>query len=1476
MSRIFRGRYFVLMLMVISASFSFAQTEPRLHPFYEQNGDCYILIGEGNAKAVWALNNLVSGGTPAVLYDPNDAYGITAAQKWNASLLKSDKDLFTFEGFAVGGSGSGPYPGHKNLAGQLVPRRIVMSATSNVYNFDQIPPATVHRFHGAPNNSPTGRGNHPSGTINALFGGIDYPCSRIPAAVATMPGYYWYPVGTGFYHSFDEVVWSNWTYGGGYRRSTSNPPPASQRYNPRTDGPVPTQGPWAVCCAGRYPSRGWIMGGWVRRMRRENLWGAYRDIKLFKYRVDSGASSSAFDRDVATVLASVIGTVDKNGECCDGCIARVDNEAMPGVPSPHLSCVYSAIVDRSYLYRRDQGKTSFQLNGITGDDQIIGVGNDLTCKYLGISSKSSLGNYVYLLGLNQINQWLDDANAGSMKLNELSDVAVSDQWWQTGGIVYAYDATKGCVYRFVRNENGENGIPAEINVAGDGILPDRIGADGFGSLYLLKTEYEPKDTSSFIDGNEYSKAPNGTISGGIPKFRATYRQNVYKTIYRRDYYEGTIDKLPNRILLGRNIFVRDYVTEDDDINSTKVWVSGFSQMSPIINPTIRTELAVINSPTPPRPGNLDALTDCLGPMVAAPSGFEAATPDENGDLTDDNDYWFMVENAPYFDANEVNLGNIGEDVNSNGRIGQFPNTIHKSSVRYYWKVIQTHDRHGELLSAPATIMDMESEGATGDYLFLFPPGAGKFRVGVKVTYRYYDYRDLPVGAMSSDKGSVLKPGLSEAPLTAAGEDSAGYSWTNVSIKQVPPVISPQDRGVIMSGIFQSEDQTGALKAKFKPGPRALGFGCNNAGFNNENCRHEHCNPANSNLGPTKFILDGYSLNPKGTSQKTDGTFQIDYAPSPAYWALQLRDSNFNLNKGVNRIASMTSEDPPVPDDPSLIPGSVEWAGGLTVTWTSQLKRGNTVIVDKQLSTGQAILSLQQLRQLFPVPSEPASYTLSVDFRRTYRYEIFLEVWRRVGGDLIKEIKPVPRVVNMRIWSDAEILVTDNTPPAQWLFDPYANTADASVNPVAPAFFINRDILYGTTGETLSETDSPPSANPSQIVITVADNNPLANSNFSNNGKDIYHSSVSGVGSRLVVSHEQSNQLATFSYTTVSGEMPPSTGTTGEIAALKKWYSSGNSGLGKLVGSNITDQGQFDAITGTTGLYNKSYSYRSYTISLSDLNHFSREFALDSNNCWTKTGELKGRMAFDRANNATGYKNLSYGLAWQEACYSVINNLRATPVRPGQIVIRDNDRPNAFITASQDKYATSEYFVPNNLHFEQGILPPKWVEFATPGMTDSKFNGPQQWNRDNNSSAFDGKFHKSATGITKILFPSGEDLEVNVPVRFDVLASDNAGHVATISYRLVDSTDNVLIDGIFANNLPMQYVFRKPGLYKVILKVRDNALSWPSNPKAYAPDLLTPEDPGVSNEFNQRDVEAIFNVVPTKLEFRIIEKDRKGR
>jgi hypothetical protein len=341
--------------------------------------------------------------------------------------------------------------------------------------------------------------------------------------------------------------------------------------------------------------------------------------------------------------------------------------------------------------------------------------------------------------------------------------------------------------------------------------------------------------------------------------------------------------------------------------------------------------------------------------------------------------------------------------------------------------------------------------------------------------------------------------------------------------------------------------------------------------------------------------------------------------------------------------------------------------------------------------------------------------------------------------------------------------------------------------------------------------------------------------------------------------------------------PAGSSWTDEELSLRRWYSSGPNASFKVTAAAINNQAEFDAITGTAGMYNKSFSYRVYTIKTSDLAHFSRDLAKDSKGIWGYNGTWSGRMHPQRANNNPGYRNLEFGLGWKEACYSTANNLTISGQKSGQVVVRDNDRPNAFIRASQDKYIDQNFFVPNNIDTTSGTLPPAWVRFSSPGMIESDYNGPEGWNRDDNTAAFAPIFRLSAgQQVTNLLFPGGSELEVDVPVRFDALASDNAGRVATITYKLVDAANTTLLDGNFATNLPLQYVFRQPGRYKIILEVKDDAVSWPSNPLAYSSDAPPGASPGVSPGNNVRKVEAIFDVVPTRLDFRVIERNRTGQ
>lgn len=1409
-----------------------AWTSPlfALHAFYEQNGECYLMVGEGDQRAVYALNNLTGAGVTA-LYDPYDAYGITASQRWDADNNVPLKDLFTFAGTDTGLT---PLTG-------LAPRRVMTEASNNIYDINTVPPFTVHRFHGASNQGPTGRGNHPWGTINSLFSGTDYPCSVIPTDVATMSGYQWIPYGS-FYHARDVVVWSNWTYGGATRVDT--PPAGESGFNPQTWGvPVWTTkmppGPWVVCCNGTRPRSGYIRGGWVRRMLRENLSGKFRDLKLYSYRVDSGATTPSFERDVANVLTETTGTIDKNGECCDGCIARVDGETMPGVPSPVLDCVYSAQVDRTYLYRRDFGATAFTLLGQNTDDQLIGDGSDLTCQFLGVSSKSATGNFTYLLGLNQINQWLNDANApADMLLTDLTDVAVSDQWWQTGGIVYAYDKTKKKVYQFVRNEvGGGNGIPRQINVWDGVSLPDAIGADGFGNLYLMKTNFDPTSTD-FAPAQAYTSYYLTTMAGGVNIYRARFRQRVSKGVVKRDYYAGTFTSVPGEVVLGNNEFYRDFIASDPADTSTWVWSGPQGQFAPAVDSDIRTELAVINTTTPPRPENINGSIDCNGPLVSlASGGFNFAVPDAQGYLSDDTDYFFQVENPPYFDANGLNINSVRSDTDGDENIGVFPSTTERTSLLYYWKVVQVKDRYGNSINN--VLVDQEGAGQTGTSLYSFPPSPGEFRVGVKARYKYYDYDNLPLGALASAKNSVLSD-----LRTATGGDADGYSWEDIKIKQVPP--PPElEAGVIMSG--RPDGSGGHVFRPDSPMDDATIW----------------CSAAEPNPPSVPFVLNGHNF----VKYRTDGLTPGDNYTLNQPWAMKLRESSCNLSQNMNRIASITAALPPDPGDDKMIPGTLAWLGDPQFTWKTTLTRDGEVIIDESFTTIEPLLPLEGLRKLFPVPSAPASYALRVEGVRRYSYETYLAQYVNVGGDLERTWVLTTKTDKIAISANANVTLTDHLGPQLTFPNPFHAPLVPGDPASSPAFFAMVPRLYGTTGESLPNVESPPAdyAVPTTLDYIIADNNPFGNAVVTASGSDMFHH-ADNLDLGLIWSHDSNLRGCLFSYTTANcGVMPPTAPLPGENYLLE-WYQTGSTEDFKVQSADILTEAEFNTLTGTEGLFNRSFSYRRYWIALPNVCHFSRPLPPGPPPATGTTNSLSATMDTGYANSMGAYQNLNYGIGWQES-----SGLATSAYRCGHIIIRDNDRPNTFLRLTHEKDPSASFTVPDNIN----CVPPEWRHYAF-GLTEENHNGIETWGDGVDlKTSFNSGFHIVSNGaVTTHFLPAGAPLEIDVPMLVEPLFTDNimgADGCATMAFYLA-SGSTVLLDCIptgGGNPIPMQYIFREPGTYRVVLTIDDTAKDWPTSDPLGNPTLANPL-------VNRRTLDAIIEVTAFRLDVRIIDRTKQNR
>ena len=1404
-----------------------------LHPFYEQNGDCYLLVGEGAKRGVYALNNL-SSGTPNLLYNPYDAYGLTASQKWDPIANKSIKELFTFAGTETGLA---------SLSG-MVARRVMTQASSSVYDIYTVPPFTVHRFHGASNQGPTGRGNHPLGTINSLFAGTDYPCSIVPTNVATMPGYQWVPLGK-FYHARDVIVWSNWTY------AERNRNPGGGTFNPQTYGTPqwPTflpPGPWDVCCNGNRPQNGFMRGGWVRRLIRENLNGKFRNLKLYKYTVGSGLSVPAYQRDVATVLTQVTGTLDKNGECCDGCISRIDGENQPGVPSPLLDCVYSSNVDRSYIYRRDFGLPSYLLQGTAGSDMTIGNGGDLTCEFLGVSSRNTTGNFVYLLGKNQINQWLTNANAPpGMLLDEVTDVAVSDQWWQTGGIVYAYDKPQDLVYQFKRNEGGSDTIPISIPVLDvtTGLKPDKIGADGFGNLYLMRTLFDPATTTPMMGNNTsnaysyaYSYSYLTTIGGGIVVYRARFRQNVYKGITKRDYYSGLQTEVPGKVLLGMNEFFRDFTSVTPAVGTTWLWMGPLGQYSPAIDSEIRTELGVINTTTPPRVENEVAVVDCNGPLVEG-SVIEKdyAYPtspllDADGFLPDSRDYIFLVENFPSIenDGKDINTKSSPKNNDGDGASGVFPSTT-KRNPTYHWKVLQVKDRNGFPMNPASVILDQETNNQVGGAFYFFQPSPGEFRVGVKAKYQYYNYNNLPLGQLSDKKETVLT-GLT----TATGGDADGYSWETIKIKPVPFIPPASGTAVLMSGRPLS---TGGYK--FRPDIP-------------DDALTTFCLPSVEVPPSPDFVLNGTGTVPIEAGSYVSGD-----------WAFRVRETYYNIATGINRIASITAATPPDPMDPKMIrsPMTLQWLDPAPqFTWKSTLLRGPEIIWESTVTRTDTDLGIDDLRKLFPVPSQPASYSLSVNSTRRYAWDTYVERRDPISGTRYWDPKTERRSISL--FASATVCVTDPWGPKDFFANPYLGG-----NASSPAIFVDTDVLYGTTGETLRNVDSPPSgySAPNYLEFIVADDNPMGNDTTTgNSGRDRFHGSISSLN--LKITHIAANRVASFSYSTTPGMMPPASFNSGE-EYLADWYQTGAGPAFKVFQVDINNETEFNAAAKVTtkpenaGKYCKSFSYRKLYISLDDVKHFSRPLPDEPlPTTLPNPLPLSGEMDTGYANSNDFYNNLSYGFAWRESSGNVTD-----PQHLGQIVIRDNDRPNAFIQCSHDKSPEAIFTALSNIN----SLPPKWVRYSTRQKQEPARNGPESFT---GTADFKPSFHSfyltdPSAVVQNSFFNALSPLEIDIPTQFRALISDNiggAGGVATVSFFLASGTD-VLVN----NQNPIQYIFPVPGKYTVKLSIRDNAKGWPSNPKGASARVAGPN-------YNYRNIEGIVDVVGFKLDVRVIDRTRLGR
>ncbi|MDD2997814.1 MAG: hypothetical protein PHV05_02060, partial [Candidatus Riflebacteria bacterium] len=584
---------------------------------YERNGECYLLIGHNDAefRGVYRLNN-PSGeadGNPVgkKLFDPQSSYGIS---------VNLDRKVYTFSENKTSTYTLGDWklerllktPGGVGLWGaHCDTRKSYYVSTENI----------THNQSGKPVYTTTG----PMGSNNNNL-------SDDPQNVA------WTSWNTGivkptkketnrwYFQKTQVLCDQNCIYTNGLKD-------AFWLYFVNVDsngyGKIPNDSWWQS----QDPDPSGRPGNlfyWDRVYRKFtyynlNYWnkpmGIWSSTKPI-YGEDAGVADSVYDEIVKRSRISA----------CLNCVCVNGSGDQDFSATPKFISLAMSPFGRMYLYSRTQNSTTdgeIRINGTAIDPasgNIRGNVNDTTTQWVGVSARSKSDDFIYLLGTNLIREWLKKYNIKPSTLN-ITSVAVSDQWWLEGGIVYAYDADEGAVYKFIRNDKAGNdtckSTPQKIDI-GKGV--DGIKADGKGDLYFAKTTQAPATASGLGWPNLYTFYFY-QIYGGRAYAYAYYKQAVNKTVFCQK--DGAISyfQVGDGVHIGNNIYRRAFSVPQAGYTGIKmsniekkasepgwVWQTGYVQVSAVTDPAL-TQLGVINVARPPemvKPNGELGVVDIVG------------------------------------------------------------------------------------------------------------------------------------------------------------------------------------------------------------------------------------------------------------------------------------------------------------------------------------------------------------------------------------------------------------------------------------------------------------------------------------------------------------------------------------------------------------------------------------------------------------------------------------------------------------------------------------------------------------------------------------------------------------------------------------------------------------------------------------------------------------------------------------------------
>lgn len=774
----------------------------------------------------------------------------------------------------------------------------------------------------------------------------------------------------------------------------------------------------------------------------------------------------------------------RNG-CFDGCGIDVSTVPLPA-DKWHTSMVFNRY-SKSYFYARKLGGTEayMDIDGTRFNNYpVIGTMFNTSSVDVGVSMKSSSEDFVYVLGKAVADNWLSTYYGSPVSLN-YGGAVVSDQWYMKGGTVFFYDRNTGRIYQIERDE-GLPDVPGDTFAAkkiqkivihsGLGSDIDDIATDGFGSLFYTKTNRVPASSTDF-NFPMRSSVTWGSVSGNIRAGTVRYRQNLYKTVFKKDI--SGVQSSEGNLLIGYRLFDQNIqytpYTPSSVLNDTTNWRAlgaAYLVYSSIGNAS-RTEMAVVNVATPPNvSGEKQAKLDINGPYRDGGAGdYKVAASAD--DLSPTVTYKFEAENFP------LHNGKINQRVHTNPEveerfrridrhsgvigspnnyIGGFVSTLrilgsdNTECVKYTWRIYQTLNAANEVVTPRKLIYE---RGVSSSYFrpYIFASfDYGEYDIELTAAYQWYNTDALQYGSTVASLSSVLRPG------------DGGYDYaTAVDGSTVAKM------RVVVKGSMPALETVANIRIRREKGASWV----------------------------TSDVTEGGAF----------GSYFFTTEQATDRWMVD--DPNGNLIKAIRGIT------PPNPGDARIRPGSLRWLEpSVQANWSTRILKPSTLnFGDYHVPTGQTQTigsakqqNIDQIDPAFPsasdnqfviktgvnladgpeqwkdafkIPSEPGLYELRCAMKRQILWETVPIVWERdVNGNLVAQPgEPEPRSKDIVLTGLVKVLVRDVSPPQIELAE------------------ISHRFLYAENLGFIYNTVDGKSPNPTEIIISVPDNNPMAYLNW---------------------------------------------------------------------------------------------------------------------------------------------------------------------------------------------------------------------------------------------------------------------------------------------------------------------------------------------------------------------------------------------